>query len=763
MDTWEVDFDLDAAGIQSGSVNQGDLVHLVCVSGVPCDLTKPITKTRGAHLAWDGVVADWPSGAPEPPPGEDILPKWRVTAGSQDGYEMADTTVDLTSTGLPIETTSGSVGGTYEATITDGANDILQNATDGGMRPDKDYIQLAYTYGWSRWEGVTIPAAATCTAANVQCTATYRDRSGSAGLPIQIWVQDDHVATPPTGSYSVQNLPRVQSGGTDLAVGWSPPDWIEGDAGPDQLTPDLCPLIQQRLDAAGWVDGVSNIALITSGDITATRRECATVEDARTAQVLTVDWTMGGGAPGETLVAAIVTTTVPQGDMVSVFEIIFTPDEQYSANFDLDIALMLPPFAALSAASGDISGRTSLTAEVTCTALAAWTQDKPLALTEGQCPGLRALMQTVVSDADFNGDVGIVMSGTGARGIRAYEHGDVNKVIGINATTQAVNPPLLGVDGTRQCFVGVVCELLVTATDADDGACSLLEADNSELPAGNDATLSASGTPCVWSWRWVSLAPDAGSDYQVTFTATSATGATSVVPSVLTVVNTTAGTVEIPVSFSECDAEEDLATGDVYLTSSDLEIDWDAEIERHNVIGVCFDNVPVDGVSVIKHAYLKFHPKEDDTSVVGVDIWCDLSADAAPFQSTTTNDITGRTQTSKMIHWDIGAWTADGIPDATEQSPDIRSLIQEITALPNWGAGNSIACVVQRSVAGSQLRRQAWSWDQEGISLAPSLIMEYASPTSGSATIGSDEDTAEEVDGSVETENPTTGIGVRQP
>ncbi len=53
-------------------------------------------------------------------------------------------------------------------------------------------------------------------------------------------------------------------GTSDLAVDWTPPPWpTEDEAGPDQATPELRDLLQERINDSEWTSGNSVVFLIT--------------------------------------------------------------------------------------------------------------------------------------------------------------------------------------------------------------------------------------------------------------------------------------------------------------------------------------------------------------------------------------------------------------------------------------------------------------------------------------------------------------------
>jgi hypothetical protein len=148
--------------------------------------------------------------------------------------------------------------------------------------------------------------------------------------------------------------------------------------------------------------------------------------------------------------------------------------------------------------------------------------------------------------------------------------------------------------------------------------------------------------------------------------------------------------VDITISANSDDAEEDTADGSMYLGSSDLELIMDGT--AHQTIGLRFPGVAIDQGATITSAYVEFTVQEatkaDATSLTfyGQDIG------TAPTFVNTTNNISGRLKTSASVDWpNVPSWTVNG---AKEQSPDLKTIIQEIVDRGDWSNGNDLAIII---------------------------------------------------------------------
>ena len=142
-------------------------------------------------------------------------------------------------------------------------------------------------------------------------------------------------------------------------------------------------------------------------------------------------------------------------------------------------------------------------------------------------------------------------------------------------------------------------------------------------------------------------------------------------------------TLEVRVNQGSDDAEENAASGSMYLTSSDLELVYDG---HEQVVGIRFQNVTIPATATISSAYIEFTIDESTSIATTVLIKGELDPDAATFTYSTDN-ISSRATTASSTTW-------AGIPEwggATTEARYIigRNAISELVADQDisWGYG----------------------------------------------------------------------------
>lgn len=106
-----------------------------------------------------------------------------------------------------------------------------------------------------------------------------------------------------------------------------------------------------------------------------------------------------------------------------------------------------------------------------------------------------------------------------------------------------------------------------------------------------------------------------------------------------------------------------------------------------------------------------------------LDIYGEDTDDAATF-TTTSYNITGRTLTTAKVNW-----TASGIGTGSKDTPDLKTIIQEIIDRPGWSSGNDIALLWDSLSSSNYIVIYAY----DNGSNIPSITIEYTEPASGGA------------------------------
>lgn len=145
----------------------------------------------------------------------------------------------------------------------------------------------------------------------------------------------------------------------------------------------------------------------------------------------------------------------------------------------------------------------------------------------------------------------------------------------------------------------------------------------------------------------------------------------------------------LPVRTADEDAEED-ANGAVNTSSSDLELVHDS---TDQIVGLRFSKIPVASPESVRSAYLQFTAHAQNDEPTELTIHAELSGDAMPFDEK-VNNLSSRA-ISKGVPWSPAAWKSIGEAGASQRSPDLSGLVQQVMKRPDWKAGNAIAFFVK--------------------------------------------------------------------
>ena len=174
-------------------------------------------------------------------------------------------------------------------------------------------------------------------------------------------------------------------------------------------------------------------------------------------------------------------------------------------------------------------------------------------------------------------------------------------------------------------------------------------------------------------------------------------------------------TLDVRVATGSDDAEE-YASGDVNITSEDLELVNDGSDQT---VGIRFVGVDIPQGATILNAYVQFQVDETGSDATSLIIEGEDIDDALAFASSIGN-ISSRIKTQASVLWSPLAWSTAGDAGPDQQTPDISQIIQEIVNRADWVSGNSLAVIITGT--GKRVA-EAYEGDQGG---APLLHVEYA-------------------------------------
>ncbi len=199
----------------------------------------------------------------------------------------------------------------------------------------------------------------------------------------------------------------------------------------------------------------------------------------------------------------------------------------------------------------------------------------------------------------------------------------------------------------------------------------------------------------------------------------------------------TSGTVSVRVSTGNDDAEERVSSGAMSRGSTDLEITDDGS--NRQMIGMRFQNITIPQGADVTAAALTF--EVDETKSISdpltVKVWGEAEDTAGGFGSGAL-DISGRSDTTAFIHWEIPTGLSvndifSTIDTTLAGSYDFSDVVEEITDRGGWGSGNDMAFFIEH-VSGSGIRT-AESNNGESSS-APLLTAAWSTGVGTTQTVG---------------------------
>jgi len=155
---------------------------------------------------------------------------------------------------------------------------------------------------------------------------------------------------------------------------------------------------------------------------------------------------------------------------------------------------------------------------------------------------------------------------------------------------------------------------------------------------------------------------------------------------------TRAAWVDVQVSADADDAEERVSSGNMNLTSSDLEmVDEGGSAANRQLVGMRFVNVDVANSATILEAYLEFETDETDSGTTNLTFRAEDADNPGAF-TTTNGNISSRTTTTASTAWNnVPAWNTTS---EHHLSPDIAAVVQEVVDRGGWVADNAMVYIV---------------------------------------------------------------------
>jgi hypothetical protein len=173
------------------------------------------------------------------------------------------------------------------------------------------------------------------------------------------------------------------------------------------------------------------------------------------------------------------------------------------------------------------------------------------------------------------------------------------------------------------------------------------------------------------------------------------------------------------------DAEQNTLTFELLTTSTDLDLTYDPDYFREQVVGLRFQSMDIPAGVTIESAYIQFKTDKMSVDPVSLNIHGEKSLNATTFSIGA--DILSRLKTETMVNWQPQNWEVVAEESEMQRTADLSAVVQEIVDQPGWVSGNAMAFVI--SGTGT---RMAQSYERNA-SGAPKLVITYSNVSSEAA------------------------------
>jgi hypothetical protein len=629
-----------------------------------------------------------------------------------------------TSASVTIGVYDPALPNTVSCTIATGSDDAEESNT-GTMYLTSTDIELVNDAGTGagdqvvglRFTNLLIPRGAHISSSYIQFTCDEVN-SDAASLTIKgEAVDNSSTFTTTAGSISARAK-------TTASVSWIPAAWQIADvAGADQRTPELATIIQEIVDRSGFTSASALSIIITgTGSRVAEAYEGVPASAAKLFVVFTQTSPVvptfnpigplcqNSAPPALPLVSTngisgtwspSVITTISAGSTVCTF----TPNAGEDATTaTLTISVNPTPSAPVA----------NVTQPNCSTATGIITVTSPTGT--GMTYSIGGAYQ---SSAIFSGLVPGSYTVTAQNAGGCISAGTIVTINAQPATPMVTNSPLTQTitSGSNTTLVTLISNVtgttFVWTATATAGVSGFTASGTSTIPV---QTISTSGTTA--GTVTCAIIP-------------TASGCQGQVTNYIITVNPATVTYSLSARISTgTDDVEQYANGTMLLNSDDIELVYDSNTTGNQTVGLRFRSITIPQGAVITKAYIQFTADEVTTAAASHTIKGQDVDNAAVF-TTSKKNVSNRIKTTASVSWVPSTWPTVGASGTAQQTPELKTIVQEIVSRTGWVSGSSMVFIITGTG-----KRTAESY--EGLASGAALLyVEYTLPSVKAATIPS--------------------------
>jgi hypothetical protein len=181
------------------------------------------------------------------------------------------------------------------------------------------------------------------------------------------------------------------------------------------------------------------------------------------------------------------------------------------------------------------------------------------------------------------------------------------------------------------------------------------------------------------------------------------------------------------------DDAEEYSSGTLTLSSTALELVYASKSTGNQTVGLRFTGVNIPKGAIITKALIQFGTSQKSSSTCKLTVKGEYTGSSASF-STTKKDISNRLKTTNSVPWTVAGWTTTGAAGVSQQTPDLKAIVQDIIGHTNWVSGNNMAFIITGTGT-----RTAYAYEGSS-SKAAQLYVEYNWTGGKSSASGSEKE-----------------------
>jgi endo-1,4-beta-xylanase len=157
------------------------------------------------------------------------------------------------------------------------------------------------------------------------------------------------------------------------------------------------------------------------------------------------------------------------------------------------------------------------------------------------------------------------------------------------------------------------------------------------------------------------------------------------------------------------------------LNDGSIEVEGDLDMGE-KMSGIRFPNATIPAGAIIDSAFIQFTTDNASLGDISWEIFAEISSSAKEF-STSSNDLSSRTNLSTGQTWNPAEWNASGDRTLAQRTPDLKVLIDELVNVDGWTEQSPVVIIMGTGAEPNKRRAVSYDINPEN---APELQVYYS-------------------------------------